>query len=575
MRKIFVSILFLVVFISVISAQQINELNPLGGEIKGLYVKEGVSEKVLISLTLLNENDVALSVPISSIKNVRITIIDLIKKNADNSFISENVGKTLIDPNDVTGTSLVKNYQLEINNTNNLVTTPNLRLPRGWESFRYKIECEVTGELTPTRSTAITTFNKPANVVEVQNFNLEISSPIWVRDPSGNRDKKILIPIKSTSASFAADVLLSQGAGVSNKTDGPILLRKGNEINFAEIDVQNFAVSPIQIRIKPTDISGVQVVLNGEGCTNDKNDPVCVWNPSVNFKDPFIINSSAELSDLKITSNDGIKKINFTTSSPTSIDRMTIKLNGNKVTLTQISGNSFNFDIDNSKLKDGENTLEFEGESTQGVKLSKKTQTFIKNTKPKLVGLPRFEADGNNKISVKYKLTGALSSGNESRVTLSFKNTGGTVGNFASPNCPENASGEYECSASLTMDFASISDADKKTPRIPVEFKIFATETGKSEELIDGVGFDLLNQSAVQKVFEDIRIRWKNNQISENTAKQEIANNIPEADSAKVEEVWKNVKKESGDASKKKYFNFFKAVGNFALKGFGIPIQIP
>ena len=565
-----VTIVCLSCICSLYAQQMINKTNPLGGEIKGVYVKD--ENKVFISITLLSDTDSTMAVPISDVRNVRLTIIDVTKKTSTGAEQIETANKTLIDPNDVNGTELTKNYGFEINSTNTLALTPTFKLPKDWQSFRYQISCVVSDASNGTqitKTTAIQPMNKPANAVSVQNFNLMVGDPIWIREPSGVRNNKLLIPITSTSASFAAEVILKQGSS-ENKSESPILLKKGNVPTIAEVDVQSFGTSSIEIRIKPVDIDGVQIVLAGNFCTNTQNDPVCRWNPQ--FKDPFRINTSSDVNRLRVETNAGDTPVNFTTSSATSLDKISIKLNGNPVTPTG-GGTSFNFILNNADLKD-DNNLEIEGESNQNVKMLEKFR-FAKITKPKLVGVPKFDIDNNGSLTVSYKLSGALTPNDESRVELSFRSNNGSAGSFSKPNCPKNSKGEFECKATLSINFSNLSDTDKKSPKIPVEFKIFAKEIQKAEELMSGVEFDFLNQTAIQKIFEDIRVRWKNNSITEAAAKQEVASNLQNVESTKVEEVWKNIKKENTDASKKKYFDFFKAVGNIALKGFGLPIQIP
>lgn len=124
----------------------------------------------------------------------------------------------------------------------------------------------------------------------------------------------------------------------------------------------------------------------------------------------------------------------------------------------------------------------------------------------------------------------------------------------------------------------AISDDLKKLPQIPVKLEIFATERGKPSAVVgSSFGFDLLNQGAVKKILDEVRTNWKANR-NDAAAKQRIAAEVlkVEATNEKVNETFDQYVKAGDDIDKRKQFlRFLTGVGNFALKGFGIPIQIP
>ena len=568
MRSIISSLCLCLAF-SLCAFGQVNKSNPLGGTIREKYV--GAESKAIIEVELLKESDPALSAPTTSISNMRMIVITVTEKLPSGELRVNSVGKQatpipLDDPQ-----SLIRAFQVEISATgiSNLTSTP-IRLPKNWESFSYQISCEIAGDPSP-KTTAILDMQKPTGAVSVQNFNVKIGDPIWIQDSTGAVSTDLIVPITSTSASLVADVISKQGT-TETKTEQPVVLLKGTTTPV-KLNVQSFGqAQAIEIRVKPTELDTVQLILVGTGCDNTPNDPFCAWTPS--FKQAFQINQTdSDLKNLKITSLKDPKIIRVRTTASAKNGTMKARLNGDPISL-EGSGNSFvvTFDTNTLRRLNEDNTLEFEGESFQGIKLSEKPFAFKRNTKPELVTYPTFTLE-NNSLKLVYELSGDVEA---SEPKLTYRDTAGTAGTFRNPNCVAQDNGNTKCSPELTV---SIDDSFKKNPRIPVKLEILAKERGGNQEPVRGssIGFDLLNQGAIKAVLDEIRTNWKANR-QDNVAIQRIATEVlkVEATNDKVRETFdKYVKEPDTSDKRKKFFDFLIGVGNFALKGFGIPITIP
>jgi hypothetical protein len=570
MREIIASICLSLIF-ATCGLGQVSKSNPLGGRIREDYV--GGQSKVLVEL--LKEEDASLSVPKESIGNVQMMVISVTERLPTGELkVTPDVRKQATPIPDDDQKPLTKIFQLEISNQSVMTVNP-IRLPKNWESFTYQITCSITGEALP-RSTAVLDMQKPTGAVTNQNFAVNVSEPIWIVDPvSGQRDPDLTIPLTSTSASFVAEVTLKQG-GAETKTETPVFLPKGQQ-SAVKINGQAFGNQKLEIRIRPTELSSVQLILNGNDCSNLQNDPFCSWTPS--FKNPFQINQDdSDLKNLKITSLSQSKLIKVRTTGPAK-GNLKAKLNGTPI---EVGGalNSFQISLDIATLKglkEGENTLELEGESLQGIKLAEKPIKFLKSTKPRMVGYPTFSLEGE-KLKLNYELSGDVE---ESKPELRFKDGNGTAGAFGSANCQKDASGNTKCSPELTVAFNSINESDKKKAQIPVKLEILAQERGSVgfEPIGTGVGFDLINQAAIKKVLDEIREVWKRDhndtQALTNISKEVFVSKLPATDDQVKETFDKYVKQPDNSEKRKKFFQFLLGVGNFALKGFGIPIQIP
>jgi hypothetical protein len=567
MRNIVLVICATLIF-AVSAFGQVNKANPLGGEIKEIF--HSADSKVITEVKLLTETDPNLSVPVTNVSDIRMTVLSVTVKLLSGEMNTTTVNRQATPLPDEDDQPVTKAFQLEISNAMIINIASPFRLPKHWEAYSYKITCNIAGEAQP-RSTAILHTQKPTGAITIQNFNLKVDKPIWIRDANGVRSTELTVPLTSTSASLVAELILRQG-GAESRTPKPFILPKGEQ-TFVKLNVQNFGEQPIEIRVRPTELEAVQLNLTGVNCSNAPNDPFCTWGTT--FVQPFQINQAdSDLKDLKITSLAQPKTIRIRTTSSAKTGSVKAKLNGSPVNITG-TNNTFQLILDPATLgglKEGDNTLEFEGESLDGVKLSETTFKFIKNTQPQLVGYPTFSLDGNS-LKLTYELSGDVET---SEPRLTYRETGGIAGTFLNPNCTkQQPSGNTKCSPQLTV---SIGDSFQKAPQIPVKLEIFAQERGKASVPVGGsIGFDLLNQGAVKKILDEIRTNWKSNK-NEAAAIQRIATEVlkVEVTNEKVKETFDQyVKATDGSDKRKQFLQFLTGVGNFALKGFGIPIQIP
>jgi hypothetical protein len=571
MKKIIICVILLLA--SVICAfGQISKSNPLGGEIKEIYETEDNTPRVKIAVQLLAEPDATKQAPICNGVDIGMNVLTVTQRDAARAQQQVNKPVTLLPPLPADINSLSKVFQLEISTsqTLNLGSNP-FRLPANWESFTYNLRCKVDGT---DQVSGILHMQKPA-AATIQNFNIAIGSLTWSQDVRGQLSNEMLLPVTSISTSLVAEIELKQGAA-QVKTVKPILLLKG-EVTPVRFNASGFGeVNPIEIRVKPTELTALELTLKGETCTNDPTGSVCLRTPKI-VQAFQIDQSNSELKNLKITSLAGSKTIIVRTTANAKPGSMSAKLNGGAINLTG-AGTNFQVTLDAAtlqRLNEGaENTLEFEGESIEGIKLSEKPFKFEKNTKPSLIGFPTFALDGGS-LKLVYKLSGDIE---ESQPTLKYRTTGGTAATFENPNC-RLVDGNRECSPVLRVSFETLDSTLKKQPQIPVILEIHAKERGKPglEPIGIGFGFDLMNQAAIKPLLDDISVQWKANR-NDSIAKQKIATEVLKVDVAneQVEETFnKYIKENVGSAKRQRYLQFLVGVGNFALKGFGIPIQIP
>jgi len=97
------------------------------------------------------------------------------------------------------------------------------------------------------------------------------------------------------------------------------------------------------------------------------------------------------------------------------------------------------------------------------------------------------------------------------------------------------------------------------------------------------LGFNLINQAAVKTILDDIRTQWKNaggdkesnnNQALAKIAKDVFLDRLPVTDEQVKMAFTKYIKPDASD-KRKAWLQGLVAIGNFALKGFGVPITIP
>jgi hypothetical protein len=568
MKNITFALSLLFVF-SICGFAQISKSNPLGGEIKETL--NNTDSKVFVEVELLKEEEASLSVPLANVSNIEMTVINVTEKLPSGTSKTTPVNRSATNISDASQ-PMKRLFQVEISNSPNVVLSPVLQLPRNWESLTYKISSILAGEAQP-KTTAVLHMQR-ANDATVQKFTVKVGKPIWIQDANGVKSNDLIVPITSISASLVADVILTQGTAKTNPVK-PVLLLK-NEQKAVILNVQDFGTQSMEIRFKPTELDGVQLVLTGESCSNTPNDPFCTLTSE--FKLPFQINQAdSDLRDLKITSLASSKTIRIRTIGVAKPNSLIAKLNGNPINVSG-SVNSFQITFDTNTLKslsEGDNTLEFEGESLEGIKLSEKPFKFQKTTKPRLVGYPTFSIDSaTNALKLNYELSGDVMS---SEPKLTFRDTAGTIGTFRNPNCRKE-NGNTKCSPELLISFESLTAEDKRKTTIPVRLDILAQEQGDSslESVGSNVGFDLINQGAIKSKLDEIRARWKTNN-NKDAAVREIAQvlNVDATNEKAVETFDKYVKESDSSEKRKKFFQFLVGVGNFALKGFGIPITIP
>jgi hypothetical protein len=569
MKRINFALLLVVICSVTAGAQQINKVNPFGGAIREKFV--AADSKVMIDIELLKELDASLSVPVASITDLKMTVTGISTKqsNGETLFNSLSRPATLLSDEDSDATT--RTFQLEISTATTISPGTPLRLPKNWESFSYRISCNFNNDPSTTKTTAELNMQKPSSGVVGQNFNVKIDRPVWIREANGTRSNEIMLPITSNSAFLVADVSVTQN-GQESKTPKPVLLEKG-EPTVVRLNAQNFGDGAMVVRIKPTELQGVQLLLSGTNCSSSQDDPNCTVMPE--FKLPFKINKEAsDFGTLEINSLAQPRTIKFVTTTPPKSGTLTVKLNGNAVDVNSTDVNSFRIVLDVAALialKQGDNTFEVEGESLEGIKLANERFTFKKTTEPKLEGFPTFSLD-NDALKLNYELSGDVE---VSRPQITYRSTGGTAATFQNVNCtPDTTTKRLKCSP----DFNIVSPGGDlgKAALIPVKLEIFATERGGTSKLLDTIGFDLLNQRALKTLLDDIRAAWKQNG-NDNLAKQKISDVLKvELTNDKVNETFeKFVKPADSSDKRKKFFQFLTSVGNFALKGFGIPITIP
>jgi hypothetical protein len=578
MKKIPFGLGLLLLFSVCALAQQISKSNPLGGEIKEIYANDG--PRVLIQLEFLKEEDANFSVPVTNVSNVKMTIVSLTEKlpNGQQKLTAPNkdVAPEAVD----NATPLKREFELNISNS---TTGAAFRLPKNWDSFSYRISVNVANEALP-KSTAVLSMQKPSEAVTGQNFTVKLNKPIWIKAANLDRSAELIIPISSTSASLAAEIELRQGDQGPN-TKKTVFLPKGEQTSV-KLNVQNFGVAPIQIRIKPTELEGLQLTLTGLDCSNTSNDPFCSWSPE--FKEPFQINrEDSDFKTLKITSLAQPRTIQFRTTSPAKPGTMTAKLNGNPITVVGTS-NPYQIVLDTGMLNEGENTIEIEGESSEGgLKLLEKSFKFEKITKPTMVGYPEFEVDNSGSFKVKYKLKGDIDLTAPGELKLVYKDADSKLvgGVFGIPTCTVAVDGVTPCSAATSITLSNLDAQFKDKQLIPVVLTISSKErSAPNQTQLQTLGFNLINQAAIKKILDDVRTQWKagggNNKPNNNKARASIAKDVflerlSPTDDQVNDAFEKYINQEDASDKRKKYLQFLIGIGNFALKGFGVPIQIP
>lgn len=585
MKTILAAVCLLFISFFPISAQ-ISKSNPFDGKIEEIY--SGPESKVFIKVSFQKEDNPSLSVPMSSITSLKMTVLDLTVKSAGElqttTFPTPRLG-TMQTPEDDSNTERI--FQLDISTNSTINQTNPLRLPKNWEAFSYKITCTVMGE-AGEKSTAILSMQKPTAAITGQNFTLNFDKPIWIKSASGTKDNELTVPITSVSASLAAEIALQQGSGTPS-TKKLVFLPKGQP-TMVKLDVHNFGEAPIQFRVKPTELEGIQLTLSGLDCTNSATDPFCSWNPTANFTQPFRIDrEDSDFKSLKITSVAQPKTIVFRTTSAAKPGSMQAKLNGKPI---EVKNNTNPYSIELTvetlkTLKEGDNVITVEGQSAEGgLMLSEEPFVFERVTKPALVTYPEFEVDNTNgSFTVKYQLKGDVDPVNAGELRLVYKdaqdkNVGGI---FSIPTCTL-VEGKTSCRATTSITITNLEPQFKNRQLIPVILTIFAKERGAATPTdLQTLGFNLINQAAVKTILDDIRTQWKNgggdkdsnnNQALAKIAKDVFLERLPVTDDQVKAAFNKYIKSEATE-KRKAWLQGLIAIGNFALKGFGVPIQIP
>lgn len=584
MKPILASIALLLITSVGVSAQ-ISKSNPLDGKIEEIY--SGADSKVLIKVTFLKEEDTTVSVPITSISNLKMTVLDLTVKAAgelQTSPLSPTRLATLQPVEDET--KMERTFQLDISPSLATSTTGPFRLPRNWEAFSYKITCSVLGE-PGEKSTASLAMQKPTAAITGQNFTVKLDKPIWIKPVGGPRSDELIIPVTSASASLAAEIVLQQGQG-GPSTKKLVFLPKG-ELTMVNLDVHDFGESPIQLAVKPTELEGIQLTLSGLECSNTQNNPSCLWNPVGNFSAPFQIDrNDSDFKTLKITSLAQPRTILFRTTSPAKPGSLKAKLNDKAIEVNSTSNPySITLSIETLKsLKEGANVFTLEGQSADsGLILSEKPFSFEKITQPALVSYPEFEVDNNGSFTVKYKLRGDVDVTDPGELRLVYKDAQDKKvgGVFSIPTCTA-VEGITSCSTRTSITLTNLEAEFKNKQLIPVILTILGKERGAANSIgLQTLGFNLINQAAVKTILDDIRTQWKNSggdkdpnnkQALAKIAKDVFLDRLPATDDQVKAAFEKYVKPESTE-KRKAWLQGLVAIGNFALKGFGVPIQIP
>lgn len=570
-------------FVSIFSASaQISKFNPLDGKIQEVY--SGADSKVFIEVSFLKEDDAASSVPMASITGIKMTVLDVTVKSAgamQTTTLSPPRFGTMQQPDDETKGERI--FQLDIAG-NTINPTGPLRLPKNWEAFSYKITCTVVGE-PGEKSTAILSMQKPTSAITGQNYTVKLDRPIWLKPVGGAKSDEIIVPVTSTSASLAAELELQQGGATSKQR---VFLPNGEQM-LVRVNVQSFGEAPIQFRVKPTEFDSIQLTLSGLECTNTQSDPFCTWNPVGNFTEPFQINrNDSDFKSLKITSVMQPKDIVFRTTSAAKPGTMKAKLDGKSIDVTGNS-NPFTITLSVAKLKelsDGQHLITVEGQSASGaLPLSEEPFAFEKITEPVLQSYPEFEVDNSGSFTVKYKLKGDVDPSDAGEVRLVYKdaqakNVGGV---FQFPTCSA-SEGITSCSTRTSITIANLDAEFKNKQLIPVVLTILAKQRGtQNASPLQTLGFNLINQAAVKTILDEIRVQWKNNggdkdanntQAMTRIAKDVFLDRLPATDEQVKAAFNKYVKTDAAD-KRKAWLQGLIAIGNFALKGFGVPIQIP